>query len=249
MDQYFDRGIAAAALIVDEELGLDLGGYLVEKSGQTRLMETVIRLLLNYSDEEMAMLGFYLLFQEEDDAQLLEIYRSSLDQWWISMQYSENPLWYYIYQLAYPDRAQTDAYGNKLLDTAAWSLSRTPIDMRQWSATNKNRDDIGELDTYELTGEKNVLTFKLDGKTPIKLTKDDPKAILELLLRAKDLAWCVAAPDERAVHKFNNSTYFLYGYINGAGTISFHKPDTMETSTQYTLPYWLGRYHGMLSPA
>ena len=248
MAQYYDRGIAAAALIVNEELGLNLGGYIIENMGTNKLMETVIRLLLNYSDEEMAMLGFYLLFQEEDDAQLLDIYRDSLDQWWTSsMRYSENPLWYYIYQLAYPDKVKTDAYGNKLLDTAAWALSRTPMDMRQWSATNKNRDDIGELDTYELTGEKNVLTFKLDGKTPIKLTKDDPKAILELLLRAKELTWCVAAPDERAVHKFNNSTYFLYGYIESGGDISFYHPKSMEASTQYTLPYWLGRYHGMLS--
>jgi len=44
------------------------------------------------------------------------------------MQYSENPLWYYIYQLAYPSEAQSDVYGNDMLQTASWALSRHPID-------------------------------------------------------------------------------------------------------------------------
>lgn len=39
----------------------------------------------------------------------------------------------------------------------------------------------------------------------------------------------------------------LYGYIESGGDISFYHPKSMEASTQYTLPYWLGRYHGMLS--
>ena len=105
--------------------------------------EMLARIFLNYSDEEMAMLAFYLLFQMESDAKLLGYYRDAIDQWWISIKYSENPLWYYIYQLAYPDREIKDAYGNNILETAAWSLSRHPIDMRKLSASNTARDDIG----------------------------------------------------------------------------------------------------------
>ena len=47
----------------------------------------------------------------------------------------------------------------------------------------------------------------------------------------------VAAPDERAFHKYNGSSYDL----NAA-----HNIYEMEGSTTYSLPYWMGRYHGML---
>ena len=77
----------------------------------TKLFDSVYKLILNHSDEEMAMLGFYTLFQLEDDEELLKYYREALDDWWFSMQNSENPLWYYVYQLAYPNEEKTDAYG------------------------------------------------------------------------------------------------------------------------------------------
>lgn len=48
----------------------------------------------------------------------------------------------------------------------------------------------------------------------------------------------VAPFDERGLHKYNGSTYGLED-IN---------PNQMEGSTTYTLPYWLGRYHGMITP-
>jgi len=39
-------------------------------------------------------------------------------------------LWYYIYQLSDPSNISIiDRFGNNILDTAAWSLSRHPIEM------------------------------------------------------------------------------------------------------------------------
>ena len=136
---------------------------------------------------------------------LLEKYRAGFDDWWKSMQYSENPLWYYIYQLAYPTEAQTDYYGNSLVETASWALSRHPIDTIRWGAHNDKRPDVvqdGELSRDKETGEIRVAPF-----------------------------------DERNVHKYNGSTYGLGG----------SNPDCMEGCTTYTLPYWLGRYHGMIT--
>ena len=43
--------------------------------------------------------------------------------------------------------------------------------------------------------------------------------------------------DERSVHKFNGATFTK---------IDAHSPTTMEAATLFTLPYWLGVYHGML---
>lgn len=161
---------------------------------------------LNYSDEEMAMEAYYLLFQMEDDAELIGKYQDGLNAWWNSMQYSENPLWYYIYQLAYPEAAQQDAYENDLVDTAAWALSRHPIDTIKWSASHADRPDVKqdeELTRDKTTGEIRVVPF-----------------------------------DERSVHKYNGSSYKL----------TDDNINRMEGSTTYTLPYWMGRYHGMITP-
>ncbi len=48
----------------------------------------------------------------------------------------------------------------------------------------------------------------------------------------------VAAPDERSLHKYNISSYFLDNW--------HHLPYCMESSTTYTLPYWMGVYHGII---
>ena len=85
-------------LTLDEQLGPKLEKCLVQLLIRLSTSETLIRLFLNYSDEEMAMLAFYLLFQMED-SELMNYYHKTIDQWWISIKYSENPLWYYIYQL------------------------------------------------------------------------------------------------------------------------------------------------------
>lgn len=194
--EYWDRWAHLA--IVD--------GGLSENASQDEI-NTWIQQELNYSDEEMAMLAYYILFQMEDDSVLLGKYQEGLDSWWNSVQYSENPLWYYIYQLAYPNETQTDAYGNVLVDTAAWALSRHPIDTICWSAHNDDRPDAeqdGELSRDRETGEVRVVP-----------------------------------QDERALHKFNGSTYEL----------SPSNVNRMEGSTTYTLPYWMGRYHNMITPS
>ena len=152
----------------------------VDANDQAALDEW-IRQECNYSDEEMGMLAYYLLFQMEKDGELLEKYRVGLDAWWNSIQYSENPLWYYIYQLAYPDTAQTDAYGNSLIETASWALSRHPVDTVRWSAcagadTHPEIREDGSVSRDRATGEMRVAPF-----------------------------------DEREMHKYNGSTYRLDG--------------------------------------
>lgn len=214
-------------------------GYLLRLFANTELFRLVYRLILNYSDEEMAMLAYYLLFQMEDDETLLSYYREGIDEWWYSMSYSENPLWYYIYQLAYPDKELKDVYGNSLVETAAWTLSRHPICTIKYLASNPNRDDIAVLD-FSSIGINGTYELSYDPNCGEPWFADSDKQYLQILgvaLSGTRLQWKVAAPDERELNRYNDSTYIL-------GTES--KAYIMESSQTYTLPYWMGRYHGML---
>ena len=214
-------------------------GFILRPLVGTKTFNALYRLILNYSDEEMAMLAYYLLFQMEDDEELLAYYEEGLEGWWYSMSFSENPLWYYIYQLAHPEEEMTDYYGNSVVETAAWALSRHPIDTRRYGASNSKRDDIAEIDLDDFgidgTGE---LSYSLDGYKPLFRNSDnDILQIIGLVLGLNNFDWAVAPFDERSMHKYNGSTYEMDNNYN---------PNEMEGSTTYTLPYWMGRYHGML---
>ncbi len=214
--------------------------FLLRPFMESKTIKSVYRMILNYSDEEMGMLAYYLLFQMEDDEELLKYYREGIEDWWYSISFSENPLWYYIYQLAYPGETKKDYYGNNILDTAAWALSRHPIDTRKYLATNANRDDVKEIDLKTDCGIDGTREISYDPNVRRPWFSDSDNEIIRLIgivLTVGNLRWKVAAPDERALHKFNNSTYKLD---------SDHSPYAMEGSTTYTLPYWMGRYHGML---
>lgn len=239
MTQYWDR--YKMAILEYAASASPIISFIIRPFMETEIIKVIYRMIINYSDEEMAMLAFYLLFQMEDDEELLTYYREAITQWWqYSMSMSENPLWYYIYQLAYPTEEKTDYYGNSLIETASWSLSRHPMDMRKYSATNKNRDDARELDLEEDCGIDGTRVLSYDPRegTPWFSSSDNEIVkVIGIILSGARLKWTVAAPDERAIHKFNNSTYVLEDH---------HSPNSMEGSTTYTLPYWMGRYHGML---
>jgi len=51
-----------------------------------------------------------------------------MNAYWHSISKSENPLWYFIYQLSSPDKALNDSYGHDLREISAWQLSRHMID-------------------------------------------------------------------------------------------------------------------------
>ncbi len=214
-------------------------GFILRPLVGTEMFKALVRIILNYSDEEMAMLGYYLLFQMEDDEELLSYYREGLNDWWYSMSFSENALWYYIYQLAYPDSEMTDAYGNSLTETASWVLSRHPIDTRRYLASNSMRDDIAELDLDDVGIDgTSELSFDLTKKVPLFWNSDNNiLKLIGMVLALGKLEWAVAPADERSMHKYNGSTYEMDNN---------HNPFEMEGSTTYTLPYWMGRYHGML---
>lgn len=239
--QHYERMMTAMKYTIGNAT-IHLLGNVVGLLRNTNLVETVYRFIVNYSGEEMAMLGFYSMFQLENDKEILKFYRQAIDDWWISIQYSENPLWYYIYQLAYPDKTVKDAYGSNIVETAAWSLSRHPWETVKYNATNPNRDDIAQvrLKDYGINFNES-LSYSLKTSEALPELGENPEIteIIPVILKMVNLDWAVAAPDERSMKKYNSSSYHLDGN---------HLPSCMEASTTYTLPYWMGIYHGIMNP-
>lgn len=237
--QHYERMMAAVKYTVADAT-LPLVGNIVGALQSTDVVETIYRLIVNYSSEEMAMLAFYTLFHLENNETILKYYREALDDWWISIKYSENPLWYFIYQLAYPDKNISDAYGNNIVKTAVWSLSRHPADTVMYHASNSARDDIAQLNVTAIVPNlRETLSYNLKTSDPLPQLGENPEIldIVKFVLAASKLDWAVAAPDERMLYKYNTSSYFLDGY---------HRTNCMQASTTYTLPYWMGVYHGII---
>ncbi|MBR2732401.1 MAG: hypothetical protein IKD72_10520, partial [Clostridia bacterium] len=238
--QQYERMIAAAEYTIGDATAPPLAN-LIDLLKSTNLLSLVYKSFANYSAEEMAMLTFYTLFQLETEPSLRKQYLAALDDWWITVGDGENPLWYLIYQLAYPEKPVKDAFGNRVLETAAWSLSRHPTDLHWYLASNDRRDDLGQFSLSALGLKvRNPISYDRTKSPDPPALSDKPETteILRFALAAMRLRPAVAAPDERALHKYNSSTYSLEGYYN---------PNRLETCTTYTLPYWLGVYHGMLS--
>jgi hypothetical protein len=112
-----------------------------------------LRRVINYSDEELAMLSFYPLLKYEKDEKLLVVYRNALEQWWENMRRQDNPLWIFIYLAGNPG-------GRADIPAAARTLYRIPIDMITWTVDNSKRRDIeweGEADRFGRRQSKRLL--------------------------------------------------------------------------------------------
>jgi hypothetical protein len=94
-----------------------------------------LRVEINYSDEELAMLSFYPFFRYEKDPARLEPLRKALDQWWANCEREKNPLWTYIYSVGQPG-AKVD------LEGARAALERLPMNLITWKMVNSDRKDV-----------------------------------------------------------------------------------------------------------
>ncbi|MBL8293140.1 MAG: hypothetical protein JNN08_14935 [Bryobacterales bacterium] len=122
---------------------------------------------INYSDEELAMLPFYLLFRYERDPKLRAVYERALDQWWENIQREHNPLWTFIYQTAKP-RAKTD------LNAAVETLYRIPMDLIAWRVENSWRDDIQWAGAPDRFNRREAATWLPPDERPVMKWNGNP---------------------------------------------------------------------------
>jgi len=131
----------------------------------TRLEE--FRQEMNYSDEELAMLPYYCLFQYEKDPALLKAYRKGMDAWWKNMQREANPLWTFIYLTGQP-KANVD------LTAAVWTLYRMPMDTIEWTVRNSHRPDIVWASAGDRFGHREALTLLPPDERPVMKWNTNP---------------------------------------------------------------------------
>lgn len=126
-----------------------------------------VRVEMNYSDEELAMLPFYCVFRYEKDPAMLARYRRAMDDWWENMARELSPLWTFIYLTGRPD-ATVDLPG------AVWTLYRTPLDMIHWDVKNSHRADIVWSTTPDRFGKREALTLLPPDERPVMRWNANP---------------------------------------------------------------------------
>jgi hypothetical protein len=122
---------------------------------------------LNYSDEELALLPFYGVFQYEHDPALLGAYRRALDGWWKNIQREACPLWTFICLTGRPE-AQVD------VPAAVWTLYRMPMDTISWKVMNSHRADIVWAGTKDRFGRREAITLLPPDERPVMKWNGNP---------------------------------------------------------------------------
>ena len=137
----------------------------------TRLNE--FRQEMNYSDEELAMLPYYCLFQYEKDPALLKAYRAGVNEWWKNIQRELNPLWTFIYLTGF-DRTSQHDFPEVDLAGAVWTLYRMPMDTITWTVRNSHRADVPWATTPDRHGHREALTLLPPDERPVMKWNGNP---------------------------------------------------------------------------
>ncbi|BDC50979.1 hypothetical protein F183_A32950 [Bryobacterales bacterium F-183] len=122
---------------------------------------------LNYSDEELALLSYQILFRYEKDPKLLPVYREGLNQWWKNIQRENNPLWMLIYKYCNPAV-------NLDFRPAVQTLADIPMDLIFWPVKNSHRADIVWSDVKDRFGKREALTLLPAFERPVMKWNGNP---------------------------------------------------------------------------
>ena len=85
-------------------------------------------------DDELLALAYPVLFLYEDDPELQNLYRISLDNWYNALKDDDNPYFYFTYN-AFADKKLN-------LDKSEKLLQDNPLDLIHWLVDNSKREDL-----------------------------------------------------------------------------------------------------------
>ncbi|HEY6740660.1 MAG TPA: hypothetical protein VI076_17590, partial [Actinopolymorphaceae bacterium] len=175
----------------------------------------------NQSDDEMAFMNFYHLLKYETDPELRQIYARSLHDYWQLERFELNPFFNFVAAVSLQDTTWRDAFGEVRLDLPAdgpW---------REQSIDTLRRFHL------DLVDWKQTNSHRLDiVPLPKHVRPDDEPGTVGL--RTNGL---VLPVDERVVAHWNTDPYEFDQGGEGLRELD---------GTSFLLPYWLGRYHGLI---
>lgn len=122
----------------------------------------------NYSDEELAMLSFYPLFEYERDAGLRAVYAKAEAGWWHNIQREQNPLWIYIH--ARIDESEARQH----FGAARRTLERIPMDLVTWTVTNSGRPDVRADESADRFSRQQSRTLLPPDERPVMKWNGNP---------------------------------------------------------------------------
>lgn len=180
----------------------------------------------NLGDASHMAQAYYILFTlEKPGSELHKKWVSAYEnQWELGPKYEENAFHVYVRQLGQVNATLTDGYGNDLITSNAWVLSRHPLDMTQWGAYDDSRPDVAracvndELSNCPILKTTNGMVSNLDAMDITKYTN--------LPMDEKSLR--TPYRPLREIDKDEN-------------------PNQMVSPGYYLLPYWMGRYHNFIA--
>jgi hypothetical protein len=129
-----------------------------------------LRVEINYSDEELAMLSFYPLLRYEKDRARLVPLRRALDQWWASRYREQNPLWTYIAATGRPNRKVAKADLDRVLTT----LEQIPMDLIAWNVVNSDRKEARLNILLDRNGDKQTGELLPPDERPVMKWNGNP---------------------------------------------------------------------------
>ena len=178
----------------------------------------------NQSDDEMAFMSFYNLIRYTDDPSLLDRYITSFYSYWRLEEPERNPFFHFAYAAVGLGAKVPNAYGERdlspkgdWLEDSIAALKRFPLDRFNWSHTNHHRLDLVDLPTQQ--------SYGLFGQEPARRT------------RGYRVDGKVLPVDERFFSHWNTDPWRLDDGGDGR---------TLASGTVFLLPYYMGRYHGLI---
>ncbi|MGR5143272.1 hypothetical protein ACQKPX_16520 [Photobacterium sp. DNB23_23_1] len=180
----------------------------------------------NLGDASHLAQAFYILFTLEPQGTTLHKKWVSAyeNQWALGPKYEENAFHYFVRQLGQPETELQDGYGNELVMSNAWGLSRHPVDLTQWGAYNDSRPDVARV----------CLHVDLDN-CPILQSQDGTATWKDTMVLSN---YTDLPLDEKSLRTPYRALRQIERDVNG---------NRMVSPGYYTLPYWMGRYHHFLT--
>jgi hypothetical protein len=122
---------------------------------------------VNHSDDELAFLSYYPLFNYESDPKLREVYVQSLERSWQVERPERNPLWNFIYAVG---------SGGKEFDRseALLTLKQIPMDQISWAVANSHRLDVPIDNLNDRFDRKQALTVLPYDELPMSKWNGNP---------------------------------------------------------------------------